>query len=936
MADDPSVPEGTPQRPPPSTGDTAASRPSALPGPKITGTPGKVVVPLSSLAKAPPISGQPTIRVATPEESKEAPQRPTSVIRKPPPLPSQTRKITTRLPSPVSLAPAKPAVKNPEPEDSLLVGPSDTTPPRVVPEAKASPPPPLPATSTRRLDPARSEPKKATARLIPPIKLNQAPLESGSSQESIFVDNDGHELEKPPEGWKQLEPGELHPVSGDLLTLEVFARSHPDAAKENQPGTKSAEPVPSPEVPPPVEAKAPSLAPSPTPAPELIHLPPVTPAASVPATLQAPVILSAASPAPVTPPAADSSKTFHAPPSVSGKAAEKSAGPGLHAAPRVLGGDTPAHPEHLRPQPVQTAPSKPEMTTIVVTKDAPESSAPVKAPALNKSEPASSTPLPALPAAGLSTVPPPLPDKPVSKVTGPITVLRREKPAAAIVAAKAKSDQSQKIEVKGKRTTALSAVPAIKPDENKPALRPAVLPNKLLPKPGVDEPAKPAAEIAKVPAPVEGGKPLEIAPPVKGHGTGDGTLKPPVDLSANPAKTEPVVKRAPKAPLPLTRAQRAKRRQTFDTVFFYLILLASGVGLYFGGLYFSRETRMEGQIIPPAGMPLNNEVWLVNDFRSLTSGIAEDLAAERSPLLQEVQERQDHVQRAQADIALREERVRLLQGQIQSAKDEAENLVKQARDATQQLWDGPGAAMDADYEAHLDQFQRAVAERAKSLKLHYVPDDSYRSPEVWANAYRLALYEVPPGVDGAKERVWLDTLLRQWRDFLKTMDAKKEELREKAAQIKTAPASKLTDLNARIDELQHRIEVTQAEEEPVKAELQQAQSDLAQAQAAEAGLDDKYYKQLNVLPEENIVKHIPVDSRGRFTWIEDSPYAEGEKEHRYWIFIRATRADGRQYWSMVHFSIAKNETLGMIIDPESFISTKAILRPDLSPDEQAQ
>ena len=123
---------------------------------------------------------------------------------------------------------------------------------------------------------------------------------------------------------------------------------------------------------------------------------------------------------------------------------------------------------------------------------------------------------------------------------------------------------------------------------------------------------------------------------------------------------------------------------------------------------------------------------------------------------------------------------------------------------------------------------------------------------------------------------------------------------------------------------------------PLKAELQQAQTDLATAQASEAGLDDTFYPQLDSLPEKAISKRIPLATNGRFTWVDDETFAEGEKHRFYWIFARATRPDGRQYWALHHFGLSINQTLEIIIEPGGFISTKAILRPDLSPEEQDQ
>ena len=125
------------------------------------------------------------------------------------------------------------------------------------------------------------------------------------------------------------------------------------------------------------------------------------------------------------------------------------------------------------------------------------------------------------------------------------------------------------------------------------------------------------------------------------------------------------------------------------------------------------------------------------------------------------------------------------------------------------------------------------------------------------------------------------------------------------------------------------------EEDPLKAELQQAQAELAQVQATEATLDDKYYKQLNALPAERVITRIPLAPNGRFSF-EDANYAEGETQHHFWIFTCATRPDGRQYWALGDLTIDKNHTLPVVIEPAQFVSTKALLRPNLSPDEQEQ
>jgi predicted nuclease with TOPRIM domain len=316
--------------------------------------------------------------------------------------------------------------------------------------------------------------------------------------------------------------------------------------------------------------------------------------------------------------------------------------------------------------------------------------------------------------------------------------------------------------------------------------------------------------------------------------------------------------------------------------------------------------------------------------------VADDDARERVPLQAAVQEAQDHVQRVQADIASREERIHLINDDIQAARDEIAGAVKKSQSDSQAIYDNQGKELDGEYNAHMNALKDAIAGRAASLKLPYQPDPQYPSPEVWANAYRLALYETPPGVDGVKEHQWIADQMKQWRDFEKSMDGRYEQMREQAATAKQSASPKVTDLNSKIEDLNGRVQNTQAEEEPLKAELKQAQDDLAQAQAADAGLDDKFYGEIYRLPDDNISYRIPLRPDGRFTWIPDNPFGEGEIEHNYLIFSRAVRGDGRQYWSLHEFRMKKNETTEVTIEPGSYESTKQILRPNLSPDEVEQ
>jgi len=507
----------------------------------------------------------------------------------------------------------------------------------------------------------------------------------------------------------------------------------------------------------------------------------------------------------------------------------------------------------------------------------------------------------------------------------------------------------EKIELKSAPETGSPSAQDIKP-----ALKPPVLPDRLL-----REKEQETEKTAKLTAISEtlSARPLvtssstvaaktpepeKLKSPFKTEDQPEAKVLPetiPVTAKSSDGKKLPDKTVAVAAAAALTpRAARARKRRRVSTIFFLILCAAFVPGLYYIGKYFCHETRIEGQVIPPRGTLLGDEAWIVTDFRDEVGSEVEELAGLRASAMQTIQENLDHVQRAQADIAKREERIRLLEAQIQTAKDEVDAVVKQAKDAAQQLWSGPGAQIDRDYDTREQQLSQTISDRAKALKLNYQPDPNFNSPEVWANAYRLALYQVPSGVDSAKELLWLDGQMKQWRDFTKSVDDRKEKIREQVAAIKQSPADKISDLQTQIDDLQHRIDSTASEEAPIKTELQQAQADLAQAQGKETALDPSYYSKIYSIPESTIIKRLPIAQNGRFHWRnveKDTAFTAGETQS-YWLFVRAVRSDGRQYWALGRITLGQDWTYQVVIEPEAFVSTKTILRPDLSPDEQQQ
>jgi hypothetical protein len=125
--------------------------------------------------------------------------------------------------------------------------------------------------------------------------------------------------------------------------------------------------------------------------------------------------------------------------------------------------------------------------------------------------------------------------------------------------------------------------------------------------------------------------------------------------------------------------------------------------------------------------------------------------------------------------------------------------------------------------------------------------------------------------------------------------------------------------------------------QPILHEQEQDQEDINTVETTLVGYEPKYMQELSGVPAQYILKKLLIQPDGRFEWQhedKDQKFAEGEKFHRHWLFFRAIRnSDGREFWSLVQVIVEKNETLQVAVLPGSFQDLRALLRPDLQPNE---
>jgi hypothetical protein len=120
-----------------------------------------------------------------------------------------------------------------------------------------------------------------------------------------------------------------------------------------------------------------------------------------------------------------------------------------------------------------------------------------------------------------------------------------------------------------------------------------------------------------------------------------------------------------------------------------------------------------------------------------------------------------------------------------------------------------------------------------------------------------------------------------------------------------------------------------------KEELQRSRAKLDSLTINEQHLDERPWTELLELPSKNVIERLPL-SAGKMLDIptdQSSQLLMGKQ----WVFARAVRSDGRVYWELKQVDFGKNpRSAHFTIGPDDFISTKSILRPDLSPKEQAK
>ncbi|MEM1058721.1 MAG: hypothetical protein AAGK14_05700 [Verrucomicrobiota bacterium] len=396
----------------------------------------------------------------------------------------------------------------------------------------------------------------------------------------------------------------------------------------------------------------------------------------------------------------------------------------------------------------------------------------------------------------------------------------------------------------------------------------------------------------------------------------------PRQLSAMPGTTDKDRSVPAKPESPLTPKQRLLYR-----IAAYAALVVVVLALGYLTYIFMRETRVVGEVLvkPGSGFKIE-EVAVVNDFRGDLYALARDLAEERQPLKREIRDLERNVALAKEDMVGREARLQYLREDILKEQGEIDNVLSTARTQAEQIWEGPGKELDEEYETKLEETRERIGRRAEQLGLDYNPSDEFDSPEVWVNAFRLALYDAPTGVNAGQERLWAESVLREWQGYNQDWRTQLGELKTQVQKIQATPREQIEDIRRNIADLKARIAQTEAEVQPLRDEINFNEARLQEKRQLEASLEEPKYKQvLQSANPEMIKKAFAFDPEtNRFEWNEiqaDPRFQPG----RYLLWVRATR-NGEEYWAFAAFSVLEDTTVQLIVDQTRLQSVRQALR----------
>ncbi|SDT86236.1 hypothetical protein SAMN05444156_0157 [Verrucomicrobium sp. GAS474] len=465
-----------------------------------------------------------------------------------------------------------------------------------------------------------------------------------------------------------------------------------------------------------------------------------------------------------------------------------------------------------------------------------------------------------------------------------------------------------------------------------PTPPPAALakPEPVKPEPVKPEPVKPAPAppAAVSPAPPKSRLPLPLLSRSRT------TRETAASIPAGPSTPVPTpglsTAEVPVSPAPVTPASAPKKKKRIppivSRILGWILAIALIGGLAYGAVYYLRQTQMQGIIVAPDYL-LPEKVAIIRDFSGDISALRVEFRSARAPFERDLAEKELNLKRIASDLAVVEQRKKLYQQEADAANAEVAAILDRARNEADAVWKNTGGALDAEYQAKTDAFIQSLVDRAAAIKLPFTlnPDaNPLRSPDVWANAFRLALYNPPAPIKPVAEREWLEKQLAEWHVYEKGYDERRTAIKAQAAAIRKAVSPKMDEIRVRVDKAAADVAAAEADAAPLRDELANAKVETEGARTRIVDQRASYVAQLQDIPKRNLIQSLPVDHRGRFRWEHLEANAQFPPgNYLLWVELKK---DDQPYWAVVPFTIKEYQRLSLVLKPGAFVPALDLIK----------
>ncbi|CAF0689897.1 coiled-coil domain-containing protein [Candidatus Methylacidithermus pantelleriae] len=324
-------------------------------------------------------------------------------------------------------------------------------------------------------------------------------------------------------------------------------------------------------------------------------------------------------------------------------------------------------------------------------------------------------------------------------------------------------------------------------------------------------------------------------------------------------------------------------------------------------------------------LPSPTKVYLVGDFTGDLRALRQEYRLAEEPFEQEIRVKKESLRRVESDLAGLEERIGLLRNEKGTVEKELKHLVEENEKKSQEIWERKGLTLERKRKQKLLALEQLIESRAQSLHLSLkLRADAPKDPEVWVNAFRLALYDAPRDIPVGKERKWAEALLEDWHRSEEEYQKEKASVGKELERLRVAIRERAASYLARLRELDRRIHEAEEEKKPIETERQAGTVALDASKGRKDSIQDNYALTIRNIPKRYVVGELSRGADGRYHWIgwDQDP----KSAIRHWYLWACTEKDREQYWSLVQLPLERFTKVVLVLRPESFVRVRDLLQ----------